>query len=207
MRPAGEVPGSVRCVACGYDLVGLGLEGRCPECGKGVQASVRACPRCPGSVLGRVESMRGRCMGCDACGGLGFERGDLRRTVEPMSREIRRAIVRGPVELTHQHAAACRRCGVPMAPARVASDILIDRCLGCGFVWVDAGELGHVVEFAARLVRSSGAIPREFEELMHDPESLRRAAAGSARGAGRGAGDHPLTLLELVCVVVGSLLG
>ena len=34
-------PARLRCTACGYDMTGLTLAGRCPECGQTVQRSMR----------------------------------------------------------------------------------------------------------------------------------------------------------------------
>ena len=40
--PARKLPNALRCVGCGYDLSGLDPLGFCPECGVGIDASLRA---------------------------------------------------------------------------------------------------------------------------------------------------------------------
>lgn len=57
---------------------------------------------------------------------------------------------------------------------------LIDRCQGCGLIWVDAGELPALAEFVRRHLGDTRP-PSNFEELLARPEELRSLAERAER--------------------------
>lgn len=161
------------CSRCGYNLIGLDADGRCPECGAAVSVTLPRCPRCPSLYstwlpLRRVERASGPVWECERCGGLGFDRGAL-------SREIRRSAIRSVDDSVHdvslQASASCGRCISPMTQITIDTNTVIDRCEGCGFVWIDFGELPSVV-MRARRELAGRAAPPQLDEWLGKPDKL-----------------------------------
>ena len=107
---------------------------------------------------------------CGHCGGTAFERDMLRRAVGDMPR---RTSPRDSVfDLTATMGVACTRCATPMQSIVIDARTLIDRCHGCGLIWVDVGELAPLAEFVHRNL-SGARPPANFEEILAHPSELR----------------------------------
>jgi len=87
---------------------------------------------------------------CPGCGGSFFDRGELKETLDRLltSREVpeaplkldRRAV---PVSRVQEPLRRCPRCGEQMEKFNYCydSNIILDRCRGCGGIWADRGEV------------------------------------------------------------------
>lgn len=162
-----------RCSACGYDLVGLDADGRCPECGKAIALTLPRCPRCPllhdlWIPLRRVDRDGVLVWECERCGGLGFERGRLSTAI---TRESMSAVDDRMHDVSLQAGASCGRCIVAMSQVAIDANTIIDRCERCGFVWIDFGELPSVV-MRARRELAGRAAPPQLDEWLGKPEKL-----------------------------------
>ena len=107
---------------------------------------------CPadGSVLSAFE-IDGLCLDtCSKCGGLWFDRDELRRAehladpgVEWMDFEIWRSLDRFRIE---PRAHACPKCKKPMTRLRYGNTrVEVDNCSSCGGVWIEAGGFERII--------------------------------------------------------------
>lgn len=111
------------------------------------------CPRCqaplpPGVYEGATVET------CTRCGGQWLGREELKqivdtreRTWEPGALEAMRGVsVRGLDLARVREDLACPDCAAVMEPFQYGGDsgIILDRCLACGGIWLDGGELEKV---------------------------------------------------------------
>lgn len=197
------VPPGFNCSSCGYDLVGLDADGRCPECGRAVSLTLPRCPRCPRLhevwiPLRRMEHEDAAVWECERCGGLGFERGEL-------SGAVQRAPIGGVDDRVHdmslQAAAHCGRCIVAMSQVTIDANTIIDRCEGCGFVWIDFGELPSVVLRARRELAGREAPPQLDEWLAHPSKLEEWRRTSDRKGAAR------MPIIEVILGVIFGSIG
>jgi Zn-finger nucleic acid-binding protein len=90
-------------------------------------------------------------------------------------------------DLTTAVGVDCTRCDAPMQSIVVDARTLIDRCRGCGLIWIDAGELAPLAGFVRRNLGNARP-PSDFEELLASPDRLREHAARAERRAETGEG-------------------
>jgi Zn-finger nucleic acid-binding protein len=196
---------SVRCVKCGYDLRGLSIAGKCPECGSLITRTIPKCPRCfqqgKGSVALRGEptTMSG-VWSCSACAGLGLDAGELRRMLGP-GRGIPPVQEPRLAEVEAGRPVVCGHCDHPATAIRIGETVTIDRCQACGFVWLDAGELPAVVEFVHRLARG-WSLPEDVEALLTSPGELAKRIALQPRTGAAG-----LAIAEIIGAILAGLFG
>jgi len=124
--------------------------------------SVMKCVKCDGKlrrvVLEEIELDQ-----CDACSGIWFDSGELRRILGKKSVEQLRSRAKASKDDDAKRA-TCPRCageGKLVQVTSLTSDIHIDTCAVCGGQWLDGGELeilrgdgplSAVVDFLRRLV-------------------------------------------------------
>lgn len=197
----------VACVTCTYSLVGLDVDGKCPECGTAISASHPLCPRChevsasPVALL-RMEESNRACWCCPACGGLGFDPGQLARTISSRPVTVDADPTRPAVHVVeHQAPISCGRCRTPSTSFSIDAATVIDRCERCKMVWVDKTELPALVQYIRRIV-GMRTIPPRLEELLENPAAMRGAVQGREK---LGAGSALLT--EVVLRILAAVLG
>ncbi|MCO4747253.1 MAG: zf-TFIIB domain-containing protein [Proteobacteria bacterium] len=118
----------------------------CPRDGEKLEVrmvegvEIDACPKCEGTFLepGELEAIE------DAhhkhATGEPPEQPDIVESALDMARQTRRA------------GAICPKCQLQMTPREYAytSQIVVDRCGGCGGAWLDVGELELIEDFFDR---------------------------------------------------------
>lgn len=204
--PFSSYPASpVNCIKCRYDLTGLDLatSRHCPECGSALGRSVRACARCSSRftvvTLRRVALGKVRGWTCTVCHGIGFDSGELVSTLA-RRRHLNQPPDNDPtIEIDHQFEGWCVRCRAPMAAAAIDTNVIIDRCPTCSFVWIDRREFNAVLEIAANYA-SYGPLPDNFEQLLTDPKANHPMRAVELGGM------YAPTALEFVMEVLMMLL-
>jgi len=159
----------------------------------------RRCPACRATlVLYRLQSVE--LDGCPACGGIWFDRNELRKLKDRLDRgswgnlrwldDELDAIGRSDAKPSERR---CPRCEQrQLLSVRFGStDTVIDWCPGCQGCWLDRGELERIVAYLrAKLDHASNAelraaVLREVKEIARGPEGpvselLDAAAAVSA---------------------------
>ncbi len=174
-----EIPHSIACVKCAYDLRGLAPDGPCPECGEAIALTLPPCPRCA-TTFADVVAMTPLptdsvgSWSCPRCGGIAFDRDRLRAVVSKLPlRSPPRS--NAPFDLVAQSPVGCPRCRSGMQAIVIDARTLIDRCGACGFIWLDPGELGALATYLRAHLGSARA-PRRIEEFLDDPDRIRAAA-------------------------------
>lgn len=120
------------------------------------------------------------CVTCRHCQGMGLNRGALRQVVK--ANESERLIDKpGTIDLNLSLGVDCGRCQHRMQGVSAGKQALIDRCTHCGFLWIDQGELPAIVDAIRRHMRGHTP-PSNLDELLHDPEALRREGDKASRG-------------------------
>jgi Zn-finger nucleic acid-binding protein len=201
-----EIPHSIACVGCEYDLRGLAPDSVCPECGEAIAKTLPPCPRCWTSHA-EIVPMRRMASGsigswkCSRCGGIAFERDRLRAVVSklPLRSPPR---LKAPFDLVAQSPVDCSRCRSVMQAIVIDKRTLIDRCSGCGFIWLDPGELGALAVYLRTHLGNARA-PRQIEEFLGDPDRIR--AAAERRPAEQDAYDWGAAAPDLVLVILSWL--
>lgn len=108
------------------------------------------CPKCSGE-LRELTSAEGVTLDfCSGCKGLWFDPGEVSAYFE-LSKDIPDLDAARATAATTE--LACPKCGKPLEEMRytAASDLVIDRCSGCGGIWLDAGEVPRLEKLAARI--------------------------------------------------------
>ena len=184
-----EVPSSVGCVHCDYDLKGVSVMGPCPECGRPVRSSVPCCPRCRrgGDVRALARHDEPPSWLCGACGGIGYFRGELR---EALDRKITTSALATPEAFVTDIALdgqvlGCGGCENACDKLWIDKSFTVDRCNGCGFIWLDRDEFGPLRMYIARL-RLGGGTPPDIELILGNRQAIiasRSAEEQAARDA------------------------
>jgi hypothetical protein len=193
-----EVPSSVPCVHCEYDLKGVAVMGPCPECGRPVRQSVPCCPRCRrgGDIHALTRHAHPPSWRCDACSGVGFLRGELRQALDGRATDLELASPRlfvADIALDGQ-VLGCGGCENACDKVWIDKSFTVDRCNGCGFVWLDRDEFEPLRLYIARL-RLGGGVPTNIEAILGNREAI---IASRSAGEQTGRNDAPWILAEIV---------
>lgn len=183
---ASTVPCSIACTGCGYDLRGLYVGNRCPECARDVRASVPSCPRCSASrgevvALDIFEGLEGAWT-CELCGGMAFDKEGLSKTLTSRDRTAPRTSHARVHDLEVQGRVLCGRCKSACRQISIGDGIIIDRCTKCMLVWVDKGELAPLAAFVKKHAGGSHVPPR-VDLLLDRPRDI-GAATGKRTAIG-----------------------
>ena len=197
MADLSTVSAHVKCLTCGYDLCGLDIAGKCPECATAVVASNPECPRCVKESGRRVslhfsENSPGAWT-CGQCQGVGFEAGFLQKALQDKRSGGLYSTPR-IAELLSQTAVMCGHCRTPAASIIVNRNVMFERCEKCGFVWLDAQELEALAAYLKTAI-GDRAVPPRVEAVIGDPVALRKATESRASRAGEFAA---LAIFEIV---------
>ncbi len=123
---------------------------------------MRRCPRC-GRQMSAVGVGAVRLDGCDGCGGVWFDGGELQAVAHSHSADLV-AIEEHwqPDEHTtrRREAAICPVCERVMVPfaLHLAPDVTLDRCPECRGIWADEGELDALYR-AGTAAHPAGSTP------------------------------------------------
>ncbi len=125
------------------------------------------CPRChtPLSSEEHGDIVMER---CDQCGGRFLDPDDLKAILEMVRLPVTGTATRMGVDLTGVNEdAACPHCNVPMEPFNYAGDsgVILDKCHGCGGLWLDKGDLERVLAVVAA---SEKDIERDMKRFSAD---------------------------------------
>jgi Zn-finger nucleic acid-binding protein len=197
----------VACVSCTYNLAGLDVDGRCPECGTAISASHPLCPRChevsaaPVALL-RIEESSRAYWCCPVCGGLGFDPGQLARTISSRPVTVDADPTLPAVHVVeHQAPISCGRCRAPSTSFSIDAATVIDRCERCRMVWVDRSELPALVQYIRRIIGVRD-IPPRLEDLLENPAAMRGAVQGRER-----LHDGSIGAAELILTILAAVFG
>jgi Zn-finger nucleic acid-binding protein len=163
------------CVTCGYNLLGLPILGNCPECGTAAARTVPPCPRCRTVGIARPllsgTTEKHRLWRCEGCFGLGFEKGRFAKEVRASTAAPALKPPAQDLAMNPHAPVECGACAISMTSACADSQIMIDRCDTCGFLWLDAGEFEAVTAYIARLGGTQGFTERG-EQVLADRRAL-----------------------------------
>jgi Zn-finger nucleic acid-binding protein len=130
------------------------------------------CPRCNVPLLveehGDIVMER-----CDRCGGRWMAPDDLKAVLDLIRLPVQGSAVRMGIDLTDvKEDAACPHCGVPMEPFNYAGDsgIILDKCRGCGGLWLDGGDLERVLAVVAASEKDLDRDLKRFSADLHEAE-------------------------------------
>jgi Zn-finger nucleic acid-binding protein len=137
------------------------------------------CPRC-GSPLTAAEYEGAPVPTCGRCRGQWLGPDELKQLVEARKKTWdpdRLAAVaatparRLPLEALHEDL-PCPDCGTPMETFNYAGDsgVLLDKCPGCGGIWLDGGELEQVQVFVESSERARAADAKWFSGPLREAE-------------------------------------
>jgi len=101
---------------------------------------------------------------CSGCRGIFFDAGEASVWFE-MAEDLP-DLARSQAE-ARPTGLRCPRCGGTLSevPYHAETDVLLDRCEGCGGLWFDAGEVPKVEAIAARLDHPASKVMRAFSHL------------------------------------------
>lgn len=108
------------------------------------------CPKCAGSLHG-VDSREGVTLDfCDGCKGLWFEAGEVASYFELTSDVPDLDTARATQTSS---AWSCPKCSTALVSFRYGApgDLVVDRCLSCGGIWLDRGEVPALERLSAHL--------------------------------------------------------
>ena len=110
------------------------------------------CPKCDGT-LGPIQVELVELDFCMGCKGSWFDAGEVSAYFE-LTRDFPKES-QGAEE--GGRALSCPRCQCSMREVRYASpaDLLVDRCEGCGGVFLDRGEIGKLEQLSSQLEHPS----------------------------------------------------
>ena len=109
---------------------------------------------------------------CPSCHGVWLDKGELEAVQETLARDYSEELatvnlVARAYELARQKTrpvASCPKCQSPMHAEEYAycSQILIDRCVTCSGIWLDAGELQALETFFERQTGAHQEVRKGF---------------------------------------------
>jgi Zn-finger nucleic acid-binding protein len=122
------------------------------------------CPKC-GDALHEVDSAERVALDfCSGCKGLFFDAGEVAVYFE-LSRDLpdldQAKAATQPTNL------ACPKCGKGFEELRYSAlgDLVIDRCTGCGGIWLDRGEVPRLEALSAKLEAPGSRVLRAMREI------------------------------------------
>lgn len=121
--------------------------------------TVLLCPH-DGHAMGNLAIAGATIDRCERCGGSWFDAKELRRVAG--DKEVEKRATRIPINAV-ESAFPCPRCGGRCVEGHV-EEVVVDHCLDCNGVWLDAGELAEAKRqvHADRAIRAQGAGFRDF---------------------------------------------
>lgn len=148
------------------------------------------CPNCQSS-LRTIEYEGVSIRTCDSCGGEFLGAAEIRHIVgtreqrfsaETLAAMAGRSPAFGVPDDQQQRSMTCPSCNAPMTARNYCGDtgVCVDRCEGCGGVWLDHQELEHV---QALMERWEDDAPEQVRLIAGELEEARRAAAAQTNNA------------------------
>ncbi len=114
------------------------------------------CPKCKG-VTHEMKIEGVEVDFCSACKGIWFDKDEIAFTMElpvdmPQIEEVKKEAKKTEY--------ACPRCGDSLETMKFvqSNDLLVDRCPGCGGIWLDKGEYSKIEHIAANIGDSKSKI-------------------------------------------------
>ncbi|MCK4753113.1 MAG: rhomboid family intramembrane serine protease [Planctomycetes bacterium] len=132
------------------------------------------CPFCS-KQLKQVKSKSAVVDVCPDCGGIWFDSGELADFANALS-QSEKITARGRKSLEqkkgkslfkiNEKVRVCPKCNTELSKFNYASDsnIILDKCTGCGGIWADGGEVQHVAGYLKEDPRTT-AVGRNIAEL------------------------------------------
>ncbi|HZU37578.1 MAG TPA: zf-TFIIB domain-containing protein [Gemmataceae bacterium] len=135
------------------------------------------CPRCRTTLNaqqhGDISLER-----CERCGGYWMSGEDLKTLVDLNRAPAREASTEVSSRRTEwQDPASCWQCGLPLEAFTYAGDsgVVLDKCPGCGKLWLDAGELERVVQTVSASENNLDRDVKRFSADFHQAEVRQEA--------------------------------
>ena len=110
---------------------------------------------------------------CPRCGGRWTNPADLKAIIDAEPTPPAADVHRTEVDLTGVGGdGLCPRCSVPMQPFNYAGDsgVILDKCPGCGGLWLDAGDLERILGVVAASDRDLDRDLKRFSADLHEEE-------------------------------------
>jgi uncharacterized protein len=159
------------------------------------------CPRCEDHPIHEHPIEDWRPLVCDRCGGLWLDGGSFRDAVrrpppngtDPGATKTKAVWEESPLP--------CPACRVPMKKTNYSysSGVFIDRCHGCGGVWLDRGELAKLRAFVNRPVPQDKVLLAQLQaESIRERFEAQERREGGTRGSPAEADGIWIGLRELI---------
>jgi Zn-finger nucleic acid-binding protein len=121
------------------------------------------CPKC-GDALHEVDSSERVVLDfCSGCKGLFFDAGEVAAYFE-LSRDL------PDLDKAEKHSTdlTCPKCSGQFEEMRYSAldALVIDRCVGCGGIWLDRGEVPRLEALSAKLEAPAGRVLRAMREAF-----------------------------------------
>jgi hypothetical protein len=148
------------------------------------------CPACR-NTLEQRESGGIRLDVCRACGGIWFDRFEMKKMdepFEPASDEILNVEGNDPVRPDPTQRRKCPRCDDLVMMRHhfsVERVVELDECPGCGGVWLDQGELAKIRSLFSSEAEKDDAAKKQFAERFDSALGRMRAESRESRERAR----------------------
>lgn len=122
------------------------------------------CPKC-GDALHEVDSSERVALDfCSGCKGIFFDAGEVAVYFELASDVPDLDRARAETRATER---ACPKCAGRFEELRYSAPdpLLVDRCGGCGGIWLDRGEVPRLEALSAKLERPGSRVLRALREI------------------------------------------
>lgn len=105
------------------------------------------CPKCDDHGLTRLTVGEIEVDHCTDCGGLWLDQSELPRLLALDRAEVKSLLGRRGNPGFNSTRGDCPRCATPLLRVNSAAqrEVTLDKCAGCGGVWLDGGELKRLM--------------------------------------------------------------
>ena len=149
---------------------------------------------------------------CESCGGFWFDDGEVSALAPHLARDAGvpdldlNIVHEKPKVVQRDEERICPRCSLAMRTFNYCynSNIMLDRCSGCGGVWMDGGELEEVISY----VKGNPTLNKLSEAIADEVGTTHRqlTSAEDARVSMRLGGGPGIQVVASVLTAAADLL-